>query len=87
MFSENLPSWPDNITPRSGGGYWVGNGIVRSAVLNFFAYNFVSFRSLIAKVSTKIGTEYGIPFQLLNIAKCRSLTSVKGQLHVNMLTG
>lgn len=29
IFADNLPGLPDNITPSSGGGYWVGLGAVR----------------------------------------------------------
>lgn len=51
VFSENLPSWPDNMSPSSTGGFWVGTAITRSPVLNYFAGNMVSFRSFLAKVT------------------------------------
>ena len=52
VFSENLPGWPDNISPSSGGGYWVGNAIMRTVVTNYFTSNFVFVRSIMAKVSS-----------------------------------
>ena len=50
VFAENLIGWPDNISPSSSGGYWVGIGLIRTPFVNYFADRFVFFRSFLAKV-------------------------------------
>ena len=50
MFSENLVSWPDNISPSPSGGYWVGSSLVRSTLTDLMS-QMPSFRSFVAKVS------------------------------------
>lgn len=50
-FSDNLPGIPDNISPSSSGGYWVGFAFVRvSDVLDTLTM-LPAIRSVIAKVS------------------------------------
>ena len=50
-FSENLPGIPDNISPSSSGGYWVGFAVVRASDVVDALALFPTLRSVIAKVS------------------------------------
>ena len=50
VFAENLPGLPDNISPSSSGGYWLGVAITRQSRLIDFLTRFPFVRSLIVKV-------------------------------------
>ncbi|XP_064392357.1 adipocyte plasma membrane-associated protein-like isoform X2 [Halichondria panicea] len=48
MFVDNLPGLPDNISPSSTGGYWVGIAAVRTSALEFMARTPI-FRKFLSK--------------------------------------
>lgn len=54
VFADNLPGAPDNISPSSSGGYWVGIAIVRYPLTDLLADRFTFLRNLIAKVKVII---------------------------------
>lgn len=47
---DNLPGVPDNISPSSSGGYWVGIALVRYPLTDLLADTFSFMRSVIVKV-------------------------------------
>lgn len=52
MFADNLIGLPDNLSPSTSGGYWVGIAAIRTPFANFLTSNLVSLRSLLAKVNS-----------------------------------
>ncbi len=56
VFADNLPGAPDNITPSSTGGYWVGLAFVGGRRGSLPLFDFLAtkpwLRNLIAKVCT-----------------------------------
>ena len=50
VFVDNLPGAPDNISPSSSGGYWVGIAVVRSTLIDAFSEKLYFLRSVITKV-------------------------------------
>lgn len=50
FFSENLPGFPDNISPSSTGNYWVGISLVRSSFSDYLSHSGLMMRSILAKV-------------------------------------
>ena len=56
MFADNLPGIPDNISPSSSGGYWIGTVVVRDAFLDLLANELSFMRSVIAKVLSTLIT-------------------------------
>ena len=54
IFSENLPCWPDNISPSNSGGYWVGCCVIRNPDLDYFFSRLVFMRSVFSKVCIHI---------------------------------
>ena len=51
FFVQNLPSWPDNLSPSLSGGYWVGSAIIRSPVTEYISDHLIFIRSIMAKVT------------------------------------
>jgi len=54
MFVENLPGFPDNIRPSSGGGYWVALSTVRPNP-GFSVLDFLAPRPWLKKLVFKVG--------------------------------
>ena len=53
VFADNLRGTPDNISPSSSGGYWIGIAIVRYALMDLMADKLSFMRNIIAKVYNK----------------------------------
>ena len=54
IFADNLPGTPDNISPSSSGGYWIGIALVRNPLTDLFTDDLSFMRSVIAKVTITI---------------------------------
>ena len=50
MFIEKLPGLPDNISPSSSGGYWVGFAVTRESGISDFLGRYPLLRTIIVKV-------------------------------------
>ena len=50
VFAENLPGLPDNISPSSSGGYWLGVAVTRQSRLLDIFNELPFLRTLIVKV-------------------------------------
>lgn len=50
VFADNLQGTPDNISPSSSGGYWIGIAMVRFALMDLVADKFSFMRNVIVKV-------------------------------------
>lgn len=52
VFADNLRGTPDNISPSSSGGYWIGIAVVRYALIELMADKLSFMRNVIVKVIT-----------------------------------
>ena len=50
MFIEKLPGLPDNVSPSSSGGYWVGFAVTRESGISDFLGHYPLLRTIIVKV-------------------------------------
>ena len=50
VFADNLRGTPDNISPSSSGGYWIGIAVVRYALIELMANKLSFMRNVIVKV-------------------------------------
>lgn len=50
VFADNLRGTPDNISPSSSGGYWIGIAVVRYALIELMANKLSFMRNIIVKV-------------------------------------
>ena len=50
VFADNLRGTPDNISPSSSGGYWIGIVVVRYALIELMANKLSFVRNVIVKV-------------------------------------
>ena len=54
VFVDNLPGAPDNISPSSSGGYWVGIAVVRTSLMDLLADKLYFLKSVMLKVEKQL---------------------------------
>eukprot|EP00731_Ephydatia_muelleri_P022650 Em0015g233a len=76
-FAQNLPGLPDNITPSSRGGYWVGFGALRdNGVLDMMA-GLPWLRALVYKVQSPVKNDTYLDIWLTPSLQSKLMASIK----------
>ena len=76
-FAQNLPGLPDNITPSSRGGYWVGFGALRdNGVLDMMA-GLPWLRALVYKVQLPVKNDTYLDIWLTPSLQPKLMASIK----------